>query len=115
MGIYIQTPGQDHYKATKLIDTLDARVIAVTPGGTPPEFNTDPDLIQIAVVVNPGFDAAMVVGDEHDHARASAEQNRPVTWLLANRERVVATMREQGVPDKQLAFYGVIPSEEVTA
>jgi hypothetical protein len=107
MGLYIETPGVEQGKAAALKTTVEARYI-----GGPPAFETVPeDELLIAVKTFPSHEAALICSNRVDYERALYERSRPVTWLQAPRERVLAELRAQGVDEGRLEAYEVTKGE----
>jgi len=105
MGLYLETPGHDIGKAFILERELGGDILPVVP----PLFEEVPDdEVLIAVVANPRrFEAALVCSNTVDYYRALNERRRPVTWMRAPRDAVLARLRAQGVDENRLEAYEV--------
>lgn len=107
MGLYLET-GDRHGKAQAIQEQMGGVQIAEPV----PLADVPADSVQVCVVDNDHWDAALIVADEIDYRRATnPQETRPLTWLLVPREKVIANVRanHSGNAEKDLRYYGVIP------
>ena len=107
MGLYLET-GDRLGKAAAIQEQMGGVYLAhpLALGEVPK------DSVQVCVVNNDHWDAALIVADEIDYGRATnPQETRPRTWLLVPREKVIANVRANhpGDAEKDLHYYGVIP------